>query len=199
MSDLQLIQQSWEKGISYLEYQSLMDKKIQLGAPDNETDSSYFQYTKLNQVRQKRWDKTFKIPQEFSHLLNRLQDRYNILVITEFWCGDSAHILPIVNKIVEQTSLLQMRIVFRDENPELMDQFLTSGSRSIPKLIFLDASTSEVKFTWGPRPSVATQMVEDFKKENGKLTPEFKEYLQLWYHKNKGENIVLDICNLLKI
>ena len=78
-----------------------------------------------------------------------------------------------------------------------MDAFLTNGGRAIPKLIMVDNETNEVKNTFGPRPSQATQMVIDYKTEHGILTPEFKEDLQRWYNKNKGQNVIEDLVNLL--
>ena len=49
----------------------------------------------------------------------------------------------------------------------------------------------------GPRPSNATKMVEDFKMKHQVLTPEFKKELQVWYTKDKGQNIFEDLASLL--
>ena len=83
------------------------------------------------------------------------------------------------------------------DEKELMDAFLTSGGCAIPKLIMIDSETNEVINTFGPRPSQATQMAVDYKTEHGKLTPEFKEDLQRWYNKNKGQNVIEDLVSLL--
>jgi hypothetical protein len=80
-----------------------------------------------------------------------------------------------------------------------MDRFLTNGGKSIPKLIMIDVDTNEVANTFGPRPSEATAMVEDFKSNHGSLTDEFKAQLQAWYNKNKGENIIEDLLLLLGV
>ena len=70
--------------------------------------------------------------------------------------------------------------MLRDENLELMDEHLTNGGRAIPKLVIQEKDSEKVLGTFGPRPKKATQMVADFKAENGSLTPEFKKDLQLW-------------------
>ena len=62
----------------------------------------------------------------------------------------------------------------------------------------IDVSSNEVVNTFGPRPTVATEMVLDYKAQHGKLTPEFKEDLQRWYNKDKGQSTVEDLVNLLK-
>ena len=79
-----------------------------------------------------------------------------------------------------------------------MNAFLTNGGKSIPKLIMIDNASNEVINTFGPRPSEATKLVNDYKAEHGKLTPEFKEDLQHWYNKNKGQNAIADLVGLLE-
>ena len=79
-----------------------------------------------------------------------------------------------------------------------MNQFLTNGAMAIPILIILDSNTLVVLHVWGPRPKVATQMVETYKKKHGKLSPEFKETLQKWYNQDKGQSIISDLIELLK-
>ena len=102
-----------------------------------------------------------------------------------------------MQKIAELSNGITLKVVLRDENLELMDAFLYNGGRSIPKLIALDNTTGKILGDWGPRPSIATQLVDDYKKEHGKLTPEFKQDLQVWYNKDKGQNTAQDLLGLL--
>ena len=118
-------------------------------------------------------------------------------MITETWCGDAAQILPVVHKIAELNPKITMKIVFRDENEALMNEFLTNGGKAIPIVIFLDLQ-DKVLARWGSRPSVATQMVAEEKAKNGKLTPEFKENLQRWYNQDKGATIVDDFIAIMQ-
>ena len=92
---------------------------------------------------------------------------------------------------------IDLKIALRDEHLDLMDEHLTNGGRSIPKLIMRDKETKEVLNTFGPRPSEATKMVEEYKNTYGTLTPEFKKDLQIWYTKDKGKNAVNDLVSLL--
>ena len=121
------------------------------------------------------------------------------LVLTESWCGDAAPSIPVMNKIAESAAKITFKVALRDENLELMDLFRTNGTLSIPKLIMLDEQRLKVLNSWGPRPTKATKMVEVYKKENGELTPEFKQDLQLWYNKDKGQNILDDLMELLTL
>ena len=77
-----------------------------------------------------------------------------------------------------------------------MNEFLTNGSKSIPKLIVLDEN-HEVVNSWGPRPAEPTQMVANYKRKHGQLDAEFKKQLQIWYNKDKGKNTQEDLIKLL--
>jgi len=88
-------------------------------------------------------------------------------------------------------------VVLRDENEALMNQFLTNGGKAIPKLIMIDNTTKDIVDTFGPRPTVATNMVKAYKAEHGMITLEFKEDLQRWYNKDKGQSTIADLVNLL--
>ena len=78
-----------------------------------------------------------------------------------------------------------------------MNLFLTNGGSAIPKLIVLDKESNVIN-TWGPRPTVATNMVAAYKAEHGSLDADFKQDLQVWYNKNKGKSTQEDFVNLLK-
>ena len=61
----------------------------------------------------------------------------------------------------------------------------------------IDEVTGDVFNSYGPRPSNATQLVNEYKAKHGLLTPEFKEDLQHWYNKDKGNNTQKDLIELL--
>ena len=150
----------------------------------------------LNDRRMKRLDKTIKISEETIQEFQKVKQPQTWLVLTEGWCGDAAQNLPILDKIASDTANIDLKIVLRDENLDLMDLFLTNGGRSIPKLIALDKDNNVLDF-WGPRPTIATKMVADYKEKNGALDPQFKQDLQVWYNKDKGKSVQADFVNLV--
>ena len=189
---------SLKKAISYDAYRDLMNTLAENdGTTGEQQTEDLVNYTKLNARRMKRWDKTLKVSEEAKQLLASFTRKTTWLVITESWCGDAAHVIPVLNKLAELNANVDLKLVMRDENIELIDMFLTNGGRAIAKLIMLDTDTGEVLNTFGPRPSEATALVNAYKAEHGKLTPEFKEDLQVWYNKNKGQNIINDITKML--
>ncbi|MBR9913298.1 MAG: thioredoxin family protein [Algicola sp.] len=196
----QIINESLEKAISYPEYRQLVRELVAQNTTTSfQKTEAYIGYTKLNDRRMKRWDKTVKIPDNFKERLSHFKRNMTWLVITESWCGDAAHLIPVLHKITELTDNIDLKLVFRDENERLMDQFLTNGAKAIAKVIMIDDATGEVVNTYGPRPSKATHLVDRYKAEHGTLTPEFKETLQVWYNKDKGQNVLSDMMDLLEL
>lgn len=184
--------------MSYSEYIDLVKEKVLLNSHTGpEPSESLNQYTVLNDTRMKRLEKTLKIPLEIEEKVKRVSTKQTWLVITESWCGDAAQTMPAMQKLASLNENINLKVILRDTHPSLMDAFLTHGTRSIPKLIALDEDQKKVVGTWGPRPSVASKMVLDYKTEHGKLTPEFKKDLQVWYNKDKGQNTFYDLAKLL--
>lgn len=193
-----IIKESIDRGLSYQDYRNLVKQLATENSNSGiEKTAALAEYTKLNDKRMKRWDKTIKVSEEAQQKIAAVNKNMTWLIITESWCGDAAHVIPALNKIAELNPKINIKLVLRDDNLELMDQFLTNGGRAIAKVIMLDTDTGEVLNTFGPRPSEATNLVNEYKAKHGGLTPEFKEDLQHWYNKNKGQNIIDDIINMI--
>ena len=197
---MDLVRSGIEKGMSYQSYREMVSELAKNRATTGpEQLESLINYTELNDRRMARWDKTLKVSDEIKETIAQLDSNLVFLVLTESWCGDASPSLPVINKIAGLNQNLDLKVILRDENLPLMDKFLTNGARSIPKMILWDKDKDEVVGNWGPRPSIATQMVEDYKNEHGKLTAEFKQDLQMWYNKDKGQNTLKDLVELLTL
>lgn len=193
-----IIQDSLTRSMSYADYRTLVSTLVESNAnTGNEVTEALANYTMLNDRRMKRWDKTIKIDEGLTDSIKSKTLNQTWIIITESWCGDAAHVMPVINKIASLNDGISFRVVLRDQNEVLMDQFLTNGSRSIAKLIILDNTSDEVIATYGPRPTTATALVNDYKATHGSLTPEFKEDLQKWYNKDKGQTVIADLVPLL--
>lgn len=193
----EIIENSLQKAITYKEYRTLVKELLDNGKSTGPNQSdALLNYSLLNDKRMKRLDKTTKLSEETIAKIKEIKTPQTWLVLTEGWCGDAAQNLPVINKIAEENPNIDLKIVLRDENLELMDEFLTNGGRSIPKMIVLD-DDKNVKNTWGPRPTIATKMVQDYKAANGALDAEFKKDLQVWYNKDKGNNVQENVVALL--
>jgi len=192
-----IIKKSLQKTYTYQAYKDLVKNLLLEGkstGPNQSEDLT--NYSLLNDKRMKRLDKTIKILDDTKQFLKTIKSPQTWLVLTEGWCGDAAQNLPVIHKMAEVNSNINLQLVLRDENLELMDLFLTNGGRSIPKLIALDKDLN-ILFTWGPRPQTATNMVLDYKTKHGSLDAKFKQDLQVWYNKDKGESIQNDFKELI--
>jgi len=192
-----IINNSLQKAVSYQAYRNLVKDLVnKTSTTGHEKTEDLINYTRLNYRRMKRWDKTIKIEEAIKEKVLKAKVNQTWIVLTESWCGDAAHVMPVINKITEVNENITFKVLLRDENATLMNLFLTNGSKSIPKLIIIDNNTNVLN-TYGPRPSIATRMVNDYKAKHGTLTPEFKENLQHWYNKDKGQNVIEDLVKLI--
>jgi hypothetical protein len=192
----EIIENSLKNTISYTDYRALVGNLLAEGkSTGSEQSEDLTNYSLLNDRRMKRLDKTINISEETIQEFQKVSEPQTWLVITEGWCGDAAQNLPVLNKIATAAKHINLKVVLRDENLALMDLFLTNGGRSIPKLIALDKYNNVID-SWGPRPTVATKMVADYKEKNGALDPEFKQDLQVWYNKDKGQSVQEDFVSL---
>ena len=140
----------------------------------------------------------FEISLDMKKALDKIEQPQDWFVISEGWCGDSAQSLPLIAKIAASSDKINLAIVLRDDNSEIMNAYLTNGGASVPKLIARDRATGNDLFTWGARPSKIQQMVLDYKEEftlNDKA--EFNKNLHLWYARDKGLSIQEDFIGLL--
>ncbi|MFV8336169.1 thioredoxin family protein [Flavobacterium sp. RSP29] len=183
---------------SYPEYRKLVSDLLLEGkSSGHEQSEDLKHYSELNETRMNRLDKTMKITDENSLKLKNLKGEYIWLVISEGWCGDAAQLLPIINKMAIDSGKIELRIVLRDENDELMKLFLTNKKKSIPIAIVVEKETGSVLGKWGPRPNGATDLITDYKKEFGVIDEKAKANLQLWYLNDKGISTQDELVSLM--
>ncbi len=190
-----LLMNSISNSLTYSEYSNLIKESVaQQKTTGIEQSEERIEFTKLNASRMRRLDKTTKLSIETIETFNDIP-KQTWIVISESWCGDAAQTLPILNRIAEISSSIQLKIVLRDENLDLMNAFLTNGAQAVPKLIIIDEKYN-VMNTWGARSKAASQLVLDYKKEFGKIDAEFKKNLQIWYNNDKGQSIINDLLEI---
>jgi hypothetical protein len=186
-----------ERSYSFSEYVRLLDDLLADGKTTGFTQSdAMLNYAKLNRQRMKRLEKTVELDEPVKNAARSVGRKMIWLIITEGWCGDAAQIIPVIEKIASQSQNVVTRYVLRDENPALIDQFLTNGARSIPKLIVLDAVTLEVLASWGPRPVAAQETYEELR-SSGEAKPLIMENLQRWYNNDAARSIQLEFEELI--
>ncbi len=187
----------WEHALTYKEYRELITRllAVQKTTGDNHSEKM-LEYTELNVQRMNKWDKITKITPELESAIKKIHSKQKWLVITEAWCGDAAQNIPILNKITELNDLIDLRLILRDENLDVMDAYLTDGGRSIPKLVIMDNDLNELG-QWGPRPKPVQDILREMK--SGKLTyDEFAIQAHTWYGKDRTSTLQREMLDLLQ-
>jgi|SRR5690606_7944119 len=193
-----IYQNAWNNSLSYNDYLKLVDEKIQENlSTGHEQNEMLADFTKLNRVRMKRLDKTQQLLPEVIESVKKIEKKQLWMVLTESWCGDAAQNIPVLKKIADENPLIELRLVLRDDNDELMQKYLTNGGRSIPKMVAVSEDMEKELFTWGPRPATAQVEVKRLLDQYGSFTNEVKEGIQLWYNDNKGASMQKEMMELL--
>ena len=186
-----------EKAMTFAEYVKLIDDLLLDGKTTGPSQSEeMFNYGKLNRQRMHRLEKTTELNDSLKTVVKSGRRRMIWLILTEGWCGDAAQNIPIIEKIASESNNIETRYLLRDENPGLMDRFLTEGGRAIPKLIALDAQTLKELGSWGARPAAAQELYDQMKAQ-GLEKPLMMENLQRWYNADKNQSIQAEIESLL--
>ena len=187
----------FNKGLAYPAYRSLIKSLLE----NNQTTGSnhseaMIAYTKMNDSRMNRWDKKIHLGDEISVIVQKLP-RMNWLIITEGWCGDAAQNIPYVAKLAAENPAINLKLILRDENPEVMDSYLTNGAKSIPILIMMDENYHELA-KWGPRPEPVQKMVMEAKNNPDLDQLLLIESIHKWYAVDKMQTIESEFLELLK-
>lgn len=185
---------------SYIEYRKLVTDLLSEGkSTGNEQSESLTNYSKLNEARMNRLEKTIIVSDAVAEKLQNLDNHYIWLVLSEGWCGDAAQILPILNKMaLVSNKKIDLRIALRDQNDDLMSQYLTNNGKAIPKLIVICKEAGIVRADWGPRPKGATELMANYKREFGVIDEKIKTDLQLWYLADKGISVQEELLDIME-
>jgi hypothetical protein len=184
---------------SYGAYRQLIDDLL---ATDKTTgpiqSAELVHYTRLNEQRMHRLDKTVHLLPELAEAMRQLPHRYTWLIITEGWCGDAAQLVPVFEAAAEASQgQVTTRYLLRDENLDLIDRYLTNGSRAIPQLVVLHADTLAEATHWGPRPAIAQELVLKLKAE-GLSHEDFILQLHTWYAHDKTQTTQRELLALMQ-
>ena len=187
------------EAMTYEGYRGLIQERL---ANNQSTGTNHSEamvgYTTLNEKRMKRLDKTTTLTDATMTALENIKQHQIWLVLTEGWCGDAAHTVPLMAKMAAATDKVTLRLILRDTHLPIMDAFLTNGGRSIPKLIVLDAATLEVLGSWGPRPAAAQQLFLEAKAKPDFNYPQLQKDLQLWYTRDKSVSAQQELVALIE-
>ena len=185
-----------DRSLNFNKYIELLETLLSAGKTTGPNQSeSMVGYGRLNLARMRRIKKTVELDEGESSQLAALDIDWIWLVITEGWCGDAAQNIPVIEKLAKMNPGIETRYILRDENPDLMDRFLTNGARSIPKLISIDRKSGKILGTWGPRPKAAQDRFIELRSQ-GIEKSAITEEIQRWYLADRGRSLQREIAQL---
>ena len=191
-------QEIFSKAMNYDTYSQLLHSLFAQGKTTGHTQSvEYIEYAKVNLQRMARIEKTSVLTSELMAALKAIKGNYVWLVITEGWCGDAAQNVPVFNVIEKICPAIEVKIILRDDNLTIMDNYLTNGSRSIPKMVVLEKESLKELFVWGPRPAVLQNMVVEWVKNNVSKQ-ERGLAIQKWYNGDKTQTLQEELRHLIQ-
>ncbi|MFW5955617.1 MAG: thioredoxin family protein, partial [Rhodothermales bacterium] len=154
-----------QTGLTAAEYVSRWREKLgsELKGLDKEARKRLY-YVRYNFERFERVAAQYEISEALKQASRGISEPQMWMLLTEDWCGDSAYALPVVNAAVHHSDHVELRLLNRDENLDIMDDYLTNGGRSIPKLVAFDMSGQEI-FRWGPRPQVLAELRQQWQQD----------------------------------
>jgi hypothetical protein len=186
-----------DAGLDYATYESRMRDYAALPPRENlpAEEREHLENAAINLQRVSRISRTYQPSETMRDLMGRLERPQIWMLLSEVWCGDSAQCVPLIARIAELSPRISLRILLRDEHPDIMDAYLTDGKRSIPKLIAFAPEGNELG-RWGPRPRSAQAVVDQALAE-GVPKPARMERLHLWYGRNRGVELEGELAALL--
>lgn len=122
---------------------------------------------------------------------------WRLLVLAEDWCGDASNTVPVLARFADAAPNVEMRVVERDENPDLMDRYLTDGGRAIPLAVVLDGEF-EPRGRWGPRPEELQEFVITEKEKGERETSAIYREVRRWYARDQGETTLEELLDVLE-
>lgn len=144
-----------------------------------------------------------EIPDDALARIREIPGRRLVLVLAEPWCGDAASLVPILARLADAVpDKIELRLLRRDANLDIMDRHLTRGGRAIPVAIVYDEDVQELGW-WGPRPAPAQALFRERMRDlrGGRLTDKGVDVyrpLLRWYREDRGRHTIDEFLIILE-
>ncbi len=184
-------------GVDFEKTLESMEVKVATVTENNgSNENSREQYIKLNYQRCSRIQKTYRVSEPLRKLIQRIARPQLWMAITEPWCGDSAQTIPYIAAMAALNPQIEFKLISREENPDIMELYLTDGKRSIPKIVAFDEEGREL-FQWGPRPA---ELQKIFEANRARHAPreEIQKTIHLWYARHGRVAIETEFIQILQ-
>ncbi len=167
-------------GLSYLAYRQHIAEALATPQPD-ERLAKLLPYYQEAVDRMDALAPTIALLPELQATLGQLTGQYIWAIITEGWCGDASHTVPILEAVAQASGgHLTTRYFLRDSHPDLIDKYLTNGGQAMPIAVVLHADSLTEAAVWGPRPA-PIQAIHQELKARQVPSKEITAQVHAWY------------------
>jgi len=139
--------------------------------------------------------RTARVPEWARAAAAKLGRKFRLVVLAEDWCGDASSTVPVLARFAEEVGTIELRILRRDEHPEVMDAYLTNGARAIPIVIVVTEAMDELGH-WGSRPAVLQAFVTK-ERARGRQSSAYFPDVRRWYAQDKGESTLREVLAVM--
>ena len=157
----------------------------------------FHEYVGAATKNQELWQGVYRlarVPEDLIARAGNLPGNWKLLVLSEDWCGDAVNTIPVLQRLAEHSPNLELRLLARDANPELMDAHLSpTGARAIPVVMVLDENFREHGW-WGSRPGP----LQEWFLAEGLAMPKDERYLRVraWYARDRGRSTLDEVLTI---
>lgn len=167
-------------GLTYAAYRQHINEVLATPQPD-EALAKLLPHYRENVARIDRITPTISVLPQLQAALQKLTGHYIWAIITEGWCGDASHTVPLLEAVAQASGgHLTTRYFLRDAHPDFIDQYLTNGGRAMPIAVVLRADSRTEAAVWGPRPAPLQALMQDLKARETP-TKELIAQVNAWY------------------
>lgn len=98
-------------------------------------------------VHRERWRRVYEavtLTPDQRQLLGGFQRDMKLLVLAGTWCGDCVNQCPVLQRIAEASPRIELRLLERDEHPDVREALSINRGYRIPMVVFLSEDFAEV-------------------------------------------------------
>ena len=160
---------------------------------------SFPEYVRGAQKNAELWESLARrahVPDAVVEEVRAIGGTWHLLALSEDWCGDAVNSLPVLARLAELAGNIDLRVLSRDANLDLMDAHLSpTGGRAIPVVMVLDADFVK-RGWWGSRPAELQAWIDDV----GFAMPKDDRYREVrkWYARNRGADVLEELVAVIR-
>ncbi len=192
-----LTPEQFATGLPYPAYRQHISEALATPNPDPHLAKLLPHYRECV-ARMDREAPTITLLPELRAALGQLTQSYTWAIITEGWCGDASHTVPLLEAVAQASGgHLTTRYFLRDAHPDFIDRYLTNGGRAMPIAVVLHTDSRTEAAVWGPRPAPLQALMQELK-ARATPVPELIAQVNAWYEADATRTTQHELLEMMR-